>query len=140
MSKEGVRTVFLEALSSGGRGYLTDWYEKELSAEAQAEFDAILINHGVMSRRLWGMPEFKPLGDGLFEFRFKVGGRQYRPLGYDGPGQNQFTFLVGASKKMKLWTPVDAQATAKRRRKEIAEGVRKVARYAEHLFTDVSKT
>lgn len=121
----------------GTKGFIAEWYGSELGVEAQAEFDNLLIELAATHRTAWGMPDFKPLGGGIFELRFKAEGKQYRPLGYDGPGPRQFTILVGAYKKMKKWTPRDAQKTALKRRKEIEDGIRKVRRYAEHLFTDV---
>jgi putative component of toxin-antitoxin plasmid stabilization module len=132
------QVVFMEVFW-GTRGEIADWCKDELSVEAQAEFDALLIELAAMPRSTWSMPDFKPLGDGIFELRFKVSGKQYRPLGYDGPGPRQFTLLIGAYKKMKKWTPQDATKTAKKRRKEIKDGIRKVRLYAEHLFKDVSE-
>lgn len=122
----------------GTRGFITEWCG-ELDIDAQAEFDNLLIELAATPRASWGMPDFKPLGAGIFELRFKSGGKQYRPLGYDGPDRNQFTILIGAYKKMQRWTPTDARNTAVKRRKEIKDGIRKVRPYAEHLFTDVPK-
>jgi len=121
----------------GTKGFIAEWCKGELSVEAQAEFDNLVIDLAATPRASWSMPDFKPLGDGIFELRFKAGGKQYRPLGYDGPGAHQFTILIGAYKKMKKWTPQDARKTATKRRKEIENGIRKVRRYAEHLFEDV---
>ena len=130
-------TVFMEVVSWGDKGFLAEWCKDELDVEAQAEFDNLLITLAAEPRVSWSMPDFKPLGGGICELRFKVSGKAYRPLGCDGPGPNQFTILIGAYKKMKKWTPQDARQTAMKRRKEIKSGIRKVRRYAEHLFTDV---
>lgn len=129
------RTVFMEPFW-GTRGAIADWY-KDLGIEAQAEFDNLLIELAATPRTTWNMPDFKPLGDGIFELRFTAEKKKYRPLGYDGPGPHQFTILIGAYKKMRKWTPSEAVETASRLRREIKEGIRKVRVYAEHLFTDV---
>jgi hypothetical protein len=136
MTTKTPRTVFMEVFW-GHKGMIAEWSGDVLGIEAQAEFDNLLIELAATPRASWGMPDFKPLGGGIFEIRFKADGRQYRPLGYDGPGPHEFTVLVGAYKKMNRWTPPDARKTAVKRRKEIKNGVRKVRRYAEHLFTDV---
>ena len=121
----------------GNKGSVAEWCRDELSVEAQAEFDNLLIELAAVPRSSWGMPDFKPFGGGIFEIRFKADGKQYRPLGYDGPGPHQFTILIGAYKKMRKWTPLNAQETARKRRREIENGIRKVRQYAEHLFKDV---
>ena len=131
------RTVFMEVVSWGDKGFLTEWYKDELDDEGKAEFDSLLITLAAAPRLSWSMPDFKPLGGGICELRFPASKKAYRPLGYDGPSPNQFTILVGAYKKMRQWTPRDAQRTAAKRRREVATGARKVRKYAEHLFTDV---
>ena len=45
------------------------------------------------------------------EIRFKVD-KQYRILGYFGPGKSDFTMLIGSSKKGKNYDPVSALETA----------------------------
>jgi hypothetical protein len=139
MERKAFRPVaFMEVLSSGGRGYITDWYQ-DLEVDAQAEFDQTLIVLAGMPRRLWTRPEFSPLEGGICEVRFFADGKQYRPLGCDGPGNNRFTILVGAYKKMFAWTPRDARETAKRRRQQVLSGSRRIRVYDQYSFKDVSE-
>lgn len=123
-------------VSWGAKGYISEWYE-DLELEAQVEFDNLLIELAATPRASWGMSDFKSLGGGIFELRFKAGGKQYRPLGYDGPRKHQFTILIGAYKKMKKWTPHEAPKTAIKRRKDVESGMSRVRPYGEHLFTNV---
>ena len=55
------------------------------------------------------------------EIRSDYGNVEYRPLGCNGPDPDQFTILIGAFKKGKVWTPADARKTALKRRKELIE-------------------
>lgn len=68
----------------------------------------------------WHEPQAKKLSgiEEIYEIRFKSA-IQYRPLGFFGPGENEFTILLWASKKGSVWTPQDAIATAAKRRKAI---------------------
>jgi hypothetical protein len=55
----------------------------------------------------WRRPDFDLLSGkmkGVGEIRFKVD-KQYRILGFFGPGRNDFTMLIGASKKGSSYDP-----------------------------------
>lgn len=71
----------------------------------------------------WHEPQAKKLSgaEEIYEIRFKCA-IQYRPLGFFGPGADEFTILVWASKKGSVWTPAQAIATAVDRRKKILKG------------------
>jgi hypothetical protein len=54
--------------------------------------------------------------DHIFEIRIRHSGIQYRLLGFFGPGDKEFTLLIGATKKKDL-EPKSAPDIAKKRRK-----------------------
>ena len=132
--KDHTPIVFMEVVSWGQRGFVTDWYEKELELEAQEEFDGTLTILAATPRADWDRPPFSPLANGICEIRFFANGKQYRPLGWDGPEKNQFTILVGAYKKARTWKPPDARKIAEKRRTEVLNGIRKVRPYDQYKF------
>jgi hypothetical protein len=81
---------------------------------------------------LWREPHFKWFSGGVGEIRSDFGNVEYRPLGCNGPAPDQFTILIGAYKKGKVWTPQDARKTAIRRRQELLESPDR-AKYAINL-------
>ncbi|MFZ5453623.1 MAG: type II toxin-antitoxin system RelE/ParE family toxin [Thermodesulfobacteriota bacterium] len=66
-------------------------------------------------QRSWrNIPYIKKLKDcdDIYEIIITINNIQYRPLGCYGPEKNEFTLLVGASKKGRVWSPKDAISTA----------------------------
>lgn len=72
----------------------------------------------------WHEPQAKKLKgvENVYEIRFKAGNIQYRPLGYFGPGKNDFTILVWAYKKQSVYTPAEAIGSAEKRGKLLRKG------------------
>lgn len=72
----------------------------------------------------WHTPHAKKLRgvEGIFEIRFKVSGIQQRPLGFFGPGTNEFTILILATHKDDVYKPSSAIDTASQRRKAVQSG------------------
>lgn len=100
-------------------GTLTDWYQDELSGTAQAEFDRVLRSLAKRPLSEWERPLYGILhhqGETFGEIRFdEKGKKQYRPMGCPVPKEwrldadiEEFAIVVGASKKMKIWTPRSA--------------------------------
>jgi len=58
----------------------------------------------------------------FFEIRFKANNVQQRPIGYFGPGANDFTILIWATEKGNKLIPEEWCSIANRRRLEIIEG------------------
>jgi hypothetical protein len=58
----------------------------------------------------------------VYEIRFKADNKQYRPMGFFGPRENEFTIVVWAIEKGKVYNPHDAVVLAERRRKEVETG------------------
>jgi len=108
---------FMDYCSPVGNNLIEDWYE-DLPDEAQAEFDVTLKALSITED--WRVTtEFKALGLGLCEIRFKALNVQYRPLGYFGPGEKCFSIYVGCKKKGTVYTPPDAFDLANKRRGKV---------------------
>lgn len=116
-----------------GRDTFQRWLDKavDVSQRKGAETAIRTTLRFLRSSRkvLWREPHFKWLGDGVGEIRSDFGNVEYRPLGCNGPGSDQFTILLGASKKGKVWTPPDARKTAKKLKKELAKEPRRGNKY-----------
>lgn len=113
--------TFLEFVTTGNRGVITEWYGG-LAAEAQQDFDDLLRYLAVTPYRLWERPKYATISGfaGLGKLRFKANKIQYRPIGFFGPATGQFTLLIGAEERGNKWVPRDAPDQALRR-KGIAE-------------------
>jgi hypothetical protein len=84
-----------------------------------------------LSRELWANPrvhaakldaaknEFRD----YYELRFKVKKVQQRPIGWFGPGADEFTILVWATEKGNKLSPLSWRKTADDRRDKISQGL-----------------
>jgi phage-related protein len=124
----------MEYVTGGGRGVVTEWYHKELSKAAGAEFDDVLRYLAITPRDDWKRPEYAPLSGGISEVRFKADRKEFRPLGFFLLESRQYVLLIGASKKMKTYDPPDAKKTAARRMKEVVEGRARIRIYDQYTF------
>lgn len=100
-------------VSPSGRDVIEDWYRQQ-SDEVQTAFDVVREYLEQRLRDEWRRPDFDLLSGKhrvLGEIRFKVD-KQYRVFGFFGPGQSEFTMLIGASKKGKNYDPRSALDTA----------------------------
>lgn len=61
--------------------------------------------------------------------RFHANNVQYRPLGFFGPNRHEYTILIGASKKGKIWTPADACRGALNRMAIVLSDRRRIREY-----------
>ena len=93
---------------------ITDWY-KERTPETRAKFDQrirVLRNQPPQHwRRPW-IDKLERQCEGLWEIRFKADRIQWRPLGFFGPGNGQFTILLFAKEKGNRFVPRLACQTA----------------------------
>lgn len=95
--------TFLDFVSARDVNEIHEWLNsKEVRKEAKAKINARLI-------ALQGFPIFPDQyfssytgWDGLYELRIVFAGVQYRPFGFYGPKQRQFTLLVGSTEKGKV--------------------------------------
>lgn len=84
--------------------------------------------------KIWEPPIAKKLKgnkyDPIYEIRIHGNKVEYRPLGFYGPGEKNFTLLIGArkksgKKKSPSWEPLEARETAKRRYELIQQDKKK---------------
>lgn len=113
------------------RTYVSPTGRNDVQKRIDALRSAVLVHFKARLRYLantpkidWHEPFAKKLQDvtHIYEIRFKAEKVQYRPLGCFGPGANEFTVLIWASKKQNIYDPSGAIKTADTRRKEIAGG------------------
>ncbi len=58
----------------------------------------------------------------IYEIKFFANNVQYRPLGFFGPGAKEFTIVIWATHKQRIYEPHDAIKTASTRRDYIEKG------------------
>lgn len=58
----------------------------------------------------------------IYEIRFKANGVEFRPFGFFGPSEKEFTILVWATHKQDIYDPHDAIKTADSRRGFVQNG------------------
>lgn len=115
--KEWTIKVFGEKKSD-----VDDWINV-LSPKAHARMDTI-INHMEITKDWTRTAYFSPLKGhrGINEIKFTVQSIQYRPLGCYGPGNKEFTILIGAIEQGDRFNPINAPLIAKNRRNDIRDG------------------
>lgn len=111
-----------------GTGVISDWYRKELLAQARAEFDGLLLKLSKQHAKDWSTYDYFPLHggkhSGIYELRFTADKKEYRPLcfllpptEFGGSDLDVLVLLIGAYKKGKTWTPQNARDSAVERKK-----------------------
>jgi hypothetical protein len=113
-------------ISRTGRDMIDDWCGRQTD-EVRAALDTALEFLVQRPRNEWRRPEFDLLSGKMREIgeiRMKVD-KQYRILGFFGPGRSEFTLLIGSSKKGKIYSPLGTLETALERMKQVkADGRR----------------
>jgi len=107
-------------ISPTGQDMIDDWYKRR-SEKVQAALDVALEYLVQRPRDEWRRPQFDLLSGkmrAIGEIRLKVD-KQYRVLGFFGPGRSDFTLLIGASKKGTTYDPIDTLETALKRMAEV---------------------
>lgn len=100
---------------------IAEWLS-ELPKKDRFRIESILVF--LASQRIWrNIPYVKKLTDcdDIHEIIITYNNIQYRPLGCYGPEKDEFTLLVGATKKGKIWVPKDAKTIAKKMAKLIRQ-------------------
>jgi hypothetical protein len=108
--------TFMEFQTLGGRGVIEKWALKEIEAGAEIEFHALLRALAVTPRDLWVRPDYAPFDPEIGEIRFFANKLQHRVFGFFLLEAKQYVMLVGATKKGKIYTPRDAEETARNRK------------------------
>ena len=111
--------TFLDFTELNGRNRIRDWLAglkpvvaKEVAATLRVKLEF------ARAQPLLRPPLFEPLTGypGILEIKFKARKVQWRPLGFYGPEQLEFTLLVGAKEMNNRFVPASAPETAKGRR------------------------
>ena len=122
---------FVRGSIGNDKGIIAD----DLEVVAQAELDVILTEHlGIMPASGWGLPDYRPLGDGMGEIRWDCNNVEYRAYGSFEQGM-VFRIWLTATKTRKrkgkqATDPPDAIEKARKRRKDfVNQGIGRVRRY-----------
>ena len=91
---------------------------RSLPPQARAKISDRILLLQAWPDKTWPLQYFSALRGykGIYEFRIVSSGVQYRPLGCYGPGEREYTLLVGAIEKGGKLEPPGAGDTAIRRR------------------------
>lgn len=101
---------YLTESGEHGRDVIDDWYNS-LPIKAQVKFRIVLEN--LRDRPLpWPLVLSKPLEQGISELRFQVNRILYRPLGFFGPDNGEFTLVMPAREQGDEFIPRNALQTA----------------------------
>ena len=122
--KEWTIKVFGEKKSD-----VDDWIN-ELPSKAHARMDNI-ISYMEITKDWTRTGYFSPLKGhrGINEIRFTFQSIQYRPLGCYGPGDKEFTILIGAIEQGDRFNPINAPLIAENRRNDIRDGKEQTHEY-----------
>jgi len=124
---------FMSMSDNQGRDTFRRWLEKDVDIGQRKGVETALKTTMrflmVARKELWREPHFKWLSDGIGEIRSDFGNVEYRPLGCSGPDPDQFTILIGAKKKGKVWTPADAKKTATKLKDELLKSPERGRKY-----------
>jgi len=105
------------------------WYSG-LSEDGQDIFNSLLkVNQKAESPTQWQSSKAlqgEPKEQSIWEWYFRVDGRQERILGIFGERRREAIFLIGCSHKQKVYKPPNCLETAVKRAKEVRKGTVKV--------------
>jgi phage-related protein len=106
-----------EIVRANGEGVITEWLLAH--GDARARFRIRITN----LRRVpppWPKTQFRHLGDGIAEIKWKAGKKEFRAIGFDLDGY--FLMVIGCTHKQSVYDPRDCLDTAKRRKNEVKRG------------------
>ena len=106
-----------EIVRGSGKGVITVWLSSY--GDARARF-RIRVRHLRGTPRPWPKTQFRPLGKGVFEIKWKAGTKEFRALGFDRG--DYFVMVIGCTHKQAVYDPHDCLNTANRRKSEVERG------------------
>lgn len=124
----------IKVYSRDGETRITDKWLKSLPVGAQTEITTTL--RYLQTQKLWGRPysaHLKGKFKQIHEIRIRWDGNQYRPLGFFGPNEGEFTLLIGAIEKGSKFEPKNAPAIANERRKLALREEKHAIKYFQEL-------
>ncbi|MGE0103528.1 MAG: type II toxin-antitoxin system RelE/ParE family toxin [Blastocatellales bacterium] len=124
----------MEFKTLSGRGVISQWVAKEIEMGAEIEFHSIIRNLQNTPRELWVRPDYAPFDPEIGEIRFKANSLQHRVFGFFLPEAKQYVMLVGCTKKGRIYTPREAEETARNRRRLVLADKGCIHEYKGHKF------
>ena len=115
-SKGSSNLELQELVGSNNRGVISSW----LTAEMRARLRVRVLNLRKFNRAEWPKTQFRYLGDGVWEIKWKSGKVQCRALGFDRNAY--FVMVLGCTDKDNVYDPANCVDTAKRRKREVDRG------------------
>jgi hypothetical protein len=107
-----------ELVGSNGKGVITVWIAAYPGA--RAKFRIRVTNLRRVPQAQWKKQQFRFLGGGLAEIKWKHADKEFRVVGFYRGGF--FLMLIGCIHKQKVYDPHDWLKTAKRRKGEVENG------------------
>lgn len=124
--------TFFDYLDERGSNPIRDWLadRKLVPIKAKAKIDRALLQHA--GNRLWVRPGAGNLDGypGIVEIRVRWMNTQYRPLGFRGPRDRQFTLLVPATERDDQFDPPNAPEIAVARMEIVKADWRRVCEHS----------
>lgn len=110
-----------EVVGSDCTGEISRWFASNRAARAKFR---VRINHlRGFPRTEWNKKQFRSVGDGLWEIKWKSADKQFRAIGFDRQGA--FILLIGCTHKDDVYGPPNCLKTAQKLKKEVEDGQRK---------------
>ena len=114
-------------MSPGGKNEIQKIYDAG-NDDFRAELEVALEYLRMQDRIQWQRPRAAKLSKcvefrDFFEIRLFVNSTQHRPIGFFGPGENEFTILLWAIEKGNALRPDGWCKQANQRRKHLINGV-----------------
>ncbi len=113
-----VSLLLKEVVGANGKGVITVWLADHPGA--RAKFRIRVMNLRRIPRTDWKKTQFRFLGGGLAEIKWKHSDKEFRAVGFYRGGF--FLMLIGCTHKQKVYAPHDWLNTAKRRKGEVENG------------------
>src|ERR1035438_4417098 len=104
-----------ELVGPSGKGLITSWLSQYPGA--RAKFRVRVKNLRLTPQTQWTKKQFRGLGNGLFEIKWKFDKKEFRSVGFHHRGF--FVMLVGCTHKQNVYDPHNCLETAKHRKGEV---------------------
>jgi phage-related protein len=113
-----VQLLLEELVGVSGTGVITTWLAANHGARAKFR---VRVHHlRRIPRAEWNKKQFRYLGNGLAEIKWKHSDKEFRTVGFFRSGF--FLMLLGCTHKQGVYNPHDWLNTAKRRKGEVENG------------------
>ncbi len=107
-------------VEQSGRRIVFDWLtEMEADVEITTDFEMTLRHLAASERHLWLRPDFAPEDPPIWKIRISGNDKEFRLLGFFGPGRREFTVLAIAQEMDRQLVPRNSLEMAKQRMREV---------------------